>query len=133
MERLYTTVLAVYFIDKDLLKVSITKFMNYILDQANSIKDLIDKKKINNTSYRKYNLLSGHDSTILSMLIASGNYQSDCLIKAFESNPNNPDFTDDCPRYPPLASSFAFEIFTTDETDPKLRFNFNGVYFDLCA
>lgn len=124
-----------YYNDEQFLKTSITGFMTYILEQVNIVKDLIEKGDISKTKYRKYNLLSGHDSTISSMLIAAKarHFNVECLLKAFEDNATDLNFTDECERYPPLATSFAFEIVTSGTADPKLRFNFNGDYFDFCS
>jgi len=102
----------------------------YALGLLNTIKDYMNGK-INGTNILDFVFLSGHDTTLLSLLVPFNITTKDCFRENFKNMKENKDLPYPHCKFPVYASNLIFELYKAPE--PYVVFKYNGNAVPFCG
>jgi len=98
----------------------------------NNIQDYI-LGYLNGTSSANFVLLSGHDSTLLPLLVAFGVTTKDCLLANYKAHKAGEALPNPNCIYPTFASNVVFEVYGQSTADAYVKFYYNNVAQPICG
>src|SRR5690606_23750579 len=105
------------------VELSDTQISLYAIGLLNTIYDFMNGK-VNGTNVLDFVFLSGHDTTLLTLLIPFGITNKNCFRENYLSQKEGKELPYPECKFPIYASNLIFELYKTEE--PYIVFKYNG-------
>jgi len=112
------------------VELSDTQISLYAIGLLNTIYDFMNGK-VNGTNVLDFVFLSGHDTTLLTLLIPFGITNKNCFRENYLSQKEGKELPYPECKFPIYASNLIFELYKTEE--PYIVFKYNGNPVPFCG